>query len=75
MIIVDQEIITGKEEAFKLLKEFESSDDVIVLKTNHSLPLYGPNDSVSVSVHHLIDFRCEMLDSEMKMTLVILVFY
>lgn len=78
VIIVDSEIIDGDKtgNAFNLLRFFENSDDVLVLKTKERLPeQYIRNPSIYAKVHHLIDFDCPMLDLEMKVTLALIVGY
>ena len=75
IIIIDKEIIEKKHEVFGLLKRFESPDEVLVLETSAVLPLPKDNDNISVNIHHLIDFRCGMLDNQIEVSKVLMVGY
>lgn len=56
MIIVDKDLLTNENSSFTLMKEFESSENVLVLIANTTLPLTG-KENTTAHVHHLIDYN------------------
>ena len=75
VIIADKEIIDNKEKEFQLLQRLESSNNILVLEAKEKLPKFSSANEISLRIHHLIDYNCKMLDSEMKMTLIFLLCY
>lgn len=75
IIIIDKEIIQNQHEVFSLLKQFESPDEVLVLETAAVLPIPKDSDNISVNIHHLIDFRCGMLDTQIEVSKILMVCY
>jgi hypothetical protein len=75
VIIIDKEIIQNRHDIFGLLKQFESPDDILVLETPTVLPIPKDADNISVNIHHLIDFRCELLATQINVSKFLLAGY
>lgn len=68
-------VVERKENStFALMREFESSTEILVLVTKNELPQLN-TEKMKVSVHHLIDYRCEMLDTETFVSKLLLLLY
>lgn len=75
VIIADKNIV--HKQVFNLLRHFDNPNDVLVLIAdedqieairNNSIQV---DKSISASVYHQIDFKCEMLKLESSVTVVI----
>lgn len=81
VMIVDEEIIEQDKLAFKLMRQFESPDDILImLADNKQIETIKANSltetsKITANVHHLIDFRCEMLNSESEATRILCILY
>lgn len=73
-IIVDKDVMQTHRDIFQLMKYFESSENVLVLVTNEPLPLVN-DKNITAAVYHLIDYNCELLDSETGSTKLLLAAY